>query len=370
MICLYFLLVLPYILAQTYEASVVYYGADNYTVVSGINKSACAYAKFADTQNVSGWGVLDIVTQIEIDSSQYLCAGIIEGYLTATRINEALINTRSYFSQDGIVPFPSKNLVNFFSEQQAWTAKQCQKPVGTFWLQACLIIAQFNGLVRGVQTIFPDITSFDMMMLNSVGDLFQIMPAVDPALRLPWSQLSRQLFNAAARRSQHCSGLIKVTDDFSDLMWSHSSWFTYGNMNRIYKHYSFGTKLSTPSRALSFSSYPGYLSSLDDFYIMDSGLAMIQTSNNVFNNTILEYIQPQSLLAWQRVRTAHAVASSGPEWYSNFKQFASGTYANQYMIINTNLFTPLTPLPSNTLTCSGLSKRCLEPLMAMLRGPM
>ena len=138
MICLYFLLVLPYILAQTYEASVVYYGADNYTVVSGINKSACAYAKFADTQNVSGWGVLDIVTQIEIDSSQYMCTGIIEGYLTATRINEALINTRSYFSQDGIVPFPSKNLVNFFSEQQAWTAKQCQKPIGTFWLQACM----------------------------------------------------------------------------------------------------------------------------------------------------------------------------------------------------------------------------------------
>mmetsp|Transcript_46296 Transcript_46296/g.129152 ORF Transcript_46296/g.129152 Transcript_46296/m.129152 type:complete len:84 (-) Transcript_46296:106-357(-) len=38
-------------------------------------------------------------------------------------------------------------------------------------------------------------------------------------------------------RSGHCSALIKIKDDLSDLLFGHSSWFSYSNMNRIYKHY-------------------------------------------------------------------------------------------------------------------------------------
>ena len=41
-------------------------------------------------------------------------------------------------------------------------------------------------------------------------------------------------------------------------------------MNRIYKHYAFKSSKGQPATAVvSFSSYPGFLSSLDDFYIMD-----------------------------------------------------------------------------------------------------
>ena len=41
-------------------------------------------------------------------------------------------------------------------------------------------------------------------------------------------------------------------------------------MTRIYKHYSFKLSKGTPAtEVMSFSSYPAFLSSLDDFYIMD-----------------------------------------------------------------------------------------------------
>ena len=73
----------------------------------------------------------------------------------------------------------------------------------------------------------------------------------------------------------------------SDLFVGHSSWFTYSSMLRIFKTYDFAFQDSaTASRVVSFSSYPGVLSSLDDFYMMkDSNMAMVQTTNGIYNQT-------------------------------------------------------------------------------------
>ena len=48
----------------------------------------------------------------------------------------------------------------------------------------------------------------------------------------------------------------------------------YSAMNRVYKHYAINVAASgrgvvPATKVMSFSSYPGYLSSLDDFLIMD-----------------------------------------------------------------------------------------------------
>lgn len=57
----------------------------------------------------------------------------------------------------------------------------------------------------------------------------------------------------------------------------------------------------------------------------------------------------RSLLAWQRVRIASAIAGTGEEWWSTFKTAASGTYVNQYMVVNFNKFSPGKALPPGTL---------------------
>jgi hypothetical protein len=67
----------------------------------------------------------------------------------------------------------------------------------------------------------------------------------------------------------------------------------------VYKHYSF--PLSNPDLSavnVSFSSYPGTLSSLDDFYLMSSGLSMLQTTNGVVDTSLYDQIKPEALLAW------------------------------------------------------------------------
>jgi hypothetical protein len=114
-------------------------------------------------------------------------------------------------------------------------------------------------------------------------------------------------------------------------------------MNRIYKHYKFGDLVQ------SFSSYPGYLYSFDDFYMLSSGLTVIETTNNIFNQNLYDKVHPYSLLAWQRVRVANELSKNGKEWFENVRQYNSGTYNNQYMVVDYKLFTPGKELPDNLL---------------------
>jgi hypothetical protein len=121
-------------------------------------------------------------------------------------------------------------------------------------------------------------------------------------------------------------------------------------MNRIYKHYYFNlVEPFIASKKISFSSYPGFLVSLDDFYIMDSGLTMIQTTNAILDFSLYSHITPYSLFAWQRVRTSNLLAKNGKEWCDFFKNYNSGTYNNQYMIFDWKKFQPNLPLLNGAL---------------------
>ena len=74
-------------------------------------------------------------------------------------------------------------------------------------------------------------------------------------------------------------------------------------MVRIYKEFNLAlhSKQHVQKRAV-FSSYPGELSSDDDFYISDTGLALLQTTNDVLDTELYKLLTPLSVLNWQRVR--------------------------------------------------------------------
>ena len=82
-----------------------------------------------------------------------------------------------------------------------------------------------------------------------------------------------------------------------------------------------------------------------------SGLVMLQTTINCLNNTLYDGVTSSSLLAWQRVRVANQLSKSGPEWATNSMRYNSGTYNNQYMVIDTKLWEAGKPL-------KGLFSRC------------
>ena len=65
-----------------------------------------------------------------------------------------------------------------------------------------------------------------------------------------------------------------------------------------------------------------------------------QTTNGIYNTSLYDAVRPQSVPAWQRVRTACALARNGEEWSTLIAKHNSGTYNNQYMVLNVGLFRP------------------------------
>jgi len=60
----------------------------------------------------------------------------------------------------------------------------------------------------------------------------------------------------------------------------------------------------------------------------------METSNNIFNQSLYSAVSTSSLLSWQRTAIANRVATNGATWYQYFAYYNSGTYNNQWMIVD------------------------------------
>ena len=88
-----------------------------------------------------------------------------------------------------------------------------------------------------------------------------------------------------------------------------------------------GASATALSPQVHFSSSPGLLASLDDFYIVHSTsaqLAVIETTNDVYNPELFELVTPRSCLCWARAITANTLATTAPSWAMLFAKEASG----------------------------------------------
>ena len=62
----------------------------------------------------------------------------------------------------------------------------------------------------------------------------------------------------------------------------------------------------------------------------------MEKTNSIFNDTLFEIVNPKTLLTWVRTIIANRLASSAEEWTKIFKRENSGTYNNQFMILDMN----------------------------------
>jgi len=203
-----------------------------------------------------------------------------------------------------------------------------------YWREVGLILAQMDGM-RDAYNQFSasSLTDVDFFIINMDGDLLTVMPALG--------------FNLSAQLMSHCSSLIRVAPGNADLFSGHDTWSAYESMVRIYKHYNFPLQVNFSSqnarsaRRLSFSSYPAFLSSVDDWYINGNGLIVTETTNDIYNDSLYALITPVGVvMSFIRCMIASHLASSGPQWVEIFSRYNSGTYNNQWIIVDLKLFEP------------------------------
>ncbi len=168
--------------------------------------------------------------------------------------------------------------------------------------------------------------TFEMIYyINLGGDIFDIASVCDSPT---WSPSKRS----------HCSGLVRLTPNLTDIFVSQATWTAINGMLRTFKLYDFPFRLNgisderVPAIRSSFSSYPGSIFSGDDFYVLSSGLVVQETTIGFDNPELEQYIVPAVVFEWLRNVLANRLANDGPTWVQVFSQFNSGSYNNQNMV--------------------------------------
>ncbi|XP_010790306.1 phospholipase B-like 1, partial [Notothenia coriiceps] len=251
---------------QTYQLreATVYWDAAQKSVLlkEGVMESeGGAYGFFNDTLLLSGWGVLEISAghgagSTQEDETTFFLAGYLEGYLTAGQMFSHYSNMYPQFLKDEKVLNPLKR---FLSKQDQWSREQVRlrRHSDPLWKHLGLILAQLDGLQAGAARWAKSkhrepLSAFALQFLNGVGDLLDLVPSLTPR--------SNSSSAAGALRTPgmgHCTALIKVLPGFENLLFGHSSWYTYAATMRIYKHWDFRVSdTHTATGKMSFSSYP------------------------------------------------------------------------------------------------------------------
>nr|CAD7459041.1 unnamed protein product [Timema tahoe] len=208
-----------------------------------------------------------------------------------------------------------------------------------------LIYRQLDGLHAGYKKAKGNTSQMlsydDLLWLNIQGDLEDLMEALDtsPGVKLP--------LVLRGRKGASCSALIKLLDDSSDLYTAQDTWSSLQSMLRVLKKYNFGfhplgsQNSTVPGRSVSFSSYPGTILSNDDFYITSAGLVTQETTIGNSNASLWSHVKPVGqVLEFARVLVANRLGHCGRSWSKIFSLYNSGTYNNQWMIVDYNRFKP------------------------------
>jgi hypothetical protein len=310
------------------------------------------------TLNKTGWGTLDVETSEDTIGEQSAsssalkayAAGFIEGHISAEQIN--LFWQSNQFN-------PKPKVVEFVNAQNAWMEENVlghsvnESSTPGYWDSVGASLMQLRGLADGYNAKKPEmkLTYAQFEYLQLQVELGDIERAVYPTSRVNTLNMSDDELMRFRLKTLHCSAIFKVTSSLEEVYASHVTWSGYTVMSRMVKTYTFPFE-SSKAKAIKFSGYPGTLAGIDDFYITSQNLAVIETTNGVYNNALFDNITPATVPYWVRVMVANRLASSSPEWHSVFYNFNSGTYNNQWMTFDYKLFQSGKPLVDNTFVVS------------------
>ncbi|NXD29032.1 PLBLB protein, partial [Spelaeornis formosus] len=250
------------------------------------------------------WAFLEVATNASYnDSLQAYAAGLAEAAVTEQLMYMHWMNTMVGYC--GPFKYESEycqKLRDYLEANLAWMEEQMVKGGDPeYWHQVRLALLQLKGLEDSYngRLGFPrgsiNLAPFGFLLLQLGGDLEDLESALNR------SSPQRVLGSGS------CSALVKLLPGHRDLLVAHDTWTSYQAMLRIIKKYtlpfrtSAGGKSQIPGSVQVFSSYPGTIFSVDDFYILSSGLVALETTIGNNNPALWKYLDPRgSVLEWLR----------------------------------------------------------------------
>ena len=365
----------------SYDAS-----RDSWLIVKDVNDwlyndTIGAQAKFENKQLKNGWMFLNIETKEDFaDDKQAYAAGLLEGYLTGIYIVEQY---KEFYGNDVCKTSPDTCLwlKERIRSNKNWVKEQCRihSHNDPYWHQVSLFYRQLEGMATGCrlktlslkQPIDDEAMDYEMgvLLLNLIADFWDLKTQYD--LLFPNGRSSgihkRSIPNNSPKlNTQHrpsCSVLIKYVEENNDIVFAHNAWHEYRAMAyRVLKNYKLnyhmlpGSSELIPATTISMSSYAGYAASLDDFYLTSSGLAATETTLFVYDQELFRNLTvKESVYEPIRVMVSNRLAKNGSDWTNIFREHNSGTYNNEWMVVDYDLLkkhkgTKGVPLPNGVLT--------------------
>ncbi|XP_037521639.1 putative phospholipase B-like 2 [Rhipicephalus sanguineus] len=195
-----------------------------------------------------------------------------------------------------------------------------------YWHQVYLVLQQLNGMEDGRVADSRHYFSSEFHINVTTTLLLNLHGDVQDLERV----LKRRVLSRAVGEGS-CSALVKLLPGNKDLYFAHNTWTKYSSMLRILKKFRLPYRHTPDSCAniaghtTTFSSYPGRIFSGDDFYLISSGLATMETTLGNENDDLYRTVKPQSVLAFIRNLVANRLAENGHEWTEIFSWYNSGT---------------------------------------------
>jgi hypothetical protein len=292
--------------------------------------NAFGYATFNDSMNDTGWYQLHVTGFSNASSPDVLrCGGALEGFLTAHAIDRYFAVVWEMQDWEQPLIYPPKLAAYLAANLKHIRESVVAYQESAYWQSIGLIIAQFDGLVEGYHLAGGKLNESDIWFLQCSSDVEDISSIVgyDPQ---PGSNKARRRW---IERGSHCSGLVQILPDFSDLFFAHDTWSDYRDLRGQLKEYHFPVP-EFKAQTIVLSTRVGLLSSTDDFYAADTGLFVLETTMNNFNDKLYKYCDPAQLFTWLRAVHATWTTDSGQEWTETFIRYNSGTYNNEYLIVD------------------------------------
>lgn len=288
-----------------------------------------------------GWHLIDTKLGSASDISNSIIhyfAGVLEGFTTKKTIDNHYFNV--YNTNFKSAPF-NPRLENFMSNQYQFTLTVLERNDEDKLYQesASYSLAHFSGIVKGYKLSSSlqkdeqanNLTTKQIYHLTMLADLEDLVPGVNNTQ----SNLSSEDFHQELKFME-CTIILKVVEN--DLLIAHNTHNVYSLMTKFFKTYDLGLVSEVdPSRKIfdhKYSSRAADLNSKDDFYVTSSNLVIMETSLQILDSTLYNYLNVRTVPKWLRNAIANKLATNGEEWIKLFMKYNSGTHNNQWVIID------------------------------------